>query len=98
MRLMGEFGVFLGLGGAITFKNAKELHEAAARLPFEHLVLETDCPFMTPAPYRGKRNEPANIAIVCARLAELRGADPAAIAAATTANAMRLFPRLEARS
>lgn len=94
MRLIDEFGVFLGLGGAITFKNAKDLHDAAARLPLEHLVLETDCPFMTPAPNRGKRNEPVNIALTCVRLAELRGASAPDIAAATTANAARLFPRL----
>jgi len=93
-RLIGDFGVFLGIGGAVTFKNAKELHDAAARLPLDHLVLETDCPFMSPAPYRGKRNEPAYLPLTCARLAELRGCTPAEIAAATTANARRLFPKL----
>jgi TatD DNase family protein len=93
--LIDEFGVFLGLGGAITFKKAEALHDAAARLPLERLVLETDCPYMTPAPHRGKRNEPAYLALTCRRLAELRGASEAAIAAATTANAARLFPRLE---
>ena len=95
-RLIEEFGLFLGLGGAVTFKNAVELHDAAVRLPLDHLVLETDCPFMTPAPHRGKRNEPAYVALTCARLAELRGAAPEAIAAATTANALRLFPRIAA--
>jgi len=97
IRLIDEFGVFLGIGGAVTFKNAVELHDAAARLPLESLVLETDCPFMAPAPNRGKRNEPANIALTCARLAELRGVDPARIATATTANARRLFPKLDDR-
>ena len=89
-----EFDVYLGLGGAVTFKKADALHDAAARLPLERLVLETDCPFMTPAPYRGKRNEPAYIALTCARLAELRGVTSDAIAEATTANARRLFPNL----
>jgi TatD DNase family protein len=93
-RLIEEFGLFLGLGGAVTFKDAKELHDAATRLPLDHLVLETDCPFMTPAPHRGRRNEPAYMTLTCARLAELRGATPDAIAAATTANAHRLFPRM----
>ena len=97
-RLVEEFGLFLGIGGAVTFKNAKELHDAVARLPLEQLVLETDCPFMTPAPHRGKRNEPAYLALTCARLAELRGTTPEAIAAATTANAHRLFPRIARRS
>lgn len=94
MQLIEEFGLFIGLGGAITFKNAKDLHAAAARLPLDHLVLETDCPYMTPAPHRGKRNEPAYIALTCVRLAELRGAAPPDIAEATTANAQRLFPKL----
>ena len=97
-RLIEEFGLFLGIGGAVTFKNAKELHDAAARLPLDHLVLETDCPFMTPAPHRGKRNEPAYMSLTCARLAELRGVAPDTIAAATTANAQRLFPKTARRS
>ncbi|MBV8366428.1 MAG: TatD family hydrolase [Candidatus Eremiobacteraeota bacterium] len=94
MRLIDEFGLYLGIGGAVTFKKAIELHDAAARLPLEQLVLETDCPFMTPAPHRGKRNEPANISLTCLRVAELRGAGAIAIAEATSANAARLFPKL----
>jgi TatD DNase family protein len=92
--LIDEFGVFLGIGGAVTFKKAEALHDAAARLPLEHLVLETDCPYMTPAPHRGKRNEPAYVSLVCERLAQLRGVDAETIARETTANAGRLFPRL----
>ena len=88
----------LGIGGAVTFKKATELHDAVARLPMDHLVLETDCPFMTPTPYRGKRNEPAYMTLTCARLAELRGTSTDAIAAATTANAHRLFPNIAGRS
>jgi len=92
--LIDEFDVYLGLGGAVTFKKAEALHDAAARLPLERLVLETDCPFMTPAPHRGKRNEPAYLALTCARLAQLRGIEPAAVASATTENARRLFPKV----
>jgi len=92
--LVEEFDIYLGIGGAVTFKKADALHDAAARLPLERLVLETDCPYMTPAPHRGKRNEPAYAALTCRRLAELRGVSEAAIAAATTENARRLFPRL----
>jgi TatD DNase family protein len=88
-----EFDVYLGLGGAVTFKKAEALHDAAARLPLDRLVLETDCPFMTPAPHRGKRNEPSYLALTCARVAELRGVSADAIAAATTANSARLFSR-----
>jgi len=93
-RFIEEFDVYLGLGGAITFKNAAALHDAAARLPIDRLVLETDCPYMTPAPHRGSRNEPAYVALSCARLAQLRGETPQAIAAATTENARRLFPKI----
>lgn len=92
--LIDEFDVYLGIGGAVTFKKAEALHDAAARLPLERLVLETDCPYMTPAPHRGKRNEPAYLTLTCARLAELRGTTVEAIAEATTANAQRLFPAL----
>ena len=96
-RLIDQFGVFLGIGGAVTFKKAEELHEAVARLPLDRLVLETDCPFMTPAPHRGKRNEPAYLTLTCRRVAELRGAPEAEIVSMTTANARRLFPKLAAR-
>jgi len=89
-----EFDVYLGIGGAATFKNALQLHDTIARAPLDRLVLETDCPYMTPTPFRGKRNEPAHLALTCSRVAELRGSSEAEIAAATTANAARLFPRL----
>jgi TatD DNase family protein len=94
MRFIDEFDVYLGLGGAVTFKSATDLHDAAARLPLDRLVLETDCPYMTPTPYRGKRNEPAYTALTCGRIAELRGVSEDHIAAATTSNAQRLFPGL----
>ena len=96
--LIDEFDVYLGIGGAVTFKKAEALHDAGARLPLERLVLETDCPYMTPAPHRGKRNEPAYLALTCARLAELRGVSVDVIANATTANARRLFPALQDRA
>jgi TatD DNase family protein len=92
--LIDEFDVYLGLGGAVTFKKAEALHDAAARLPLERLVLETDCPFMTPAPHRGKRNEPAYIGLTCARVAQLRGIAIDAVASASTSNARRLFPKI----
>jgi len=94
MRFIEEFDVYLGLGGAVTFKAATDLHDAAARLPLDRIVLETDCPYMTPAPHRGKRNEPAYTVLTCRRVAELRGVNEDKIAAATTSNAQRLFPGL----
>lgn len=94
MRFIDEFDVYLGLGGAVTFKGATDLHAAAARLPLDRIVLETDCPYMTPVPHRGKRNEPAYTTLTCRRVAELRGVSEDDIAAATTSNAHRLFPGL----
>jgi TatD DNase family protein len=93
-QFIDDFDAYLGIGGAVTFKKATDLHDAVTRLPLERLVLETDCPYMTPTPFRGKRNEPAYIALTCKRVAELRGASESEIADATTANAKRLFPRL----
>ncbi len=93
--LIDEFGVYLGIGGAVTFKKAEALHDAAARLPLDRLVLETDCPYMTPAPHRGKRNEPKYLTLTCERVAALRGCTAAEIAIATSDNARRLFPRLD---
>ncbi len=96
--LIDEHDAFLGIGGAVTFKKATDLHDAVQRLPLERLVLETDCPFMTPVPHRGQRNEPAYLGLTCAAIAALRDTTAEAIAQATTANALRLFPRLAARS
>lgn len=89
-----DLGVHIGLGGAITFKSRTDLHDAAARIPLERIVLETDAPFMAPVPHRGKRNEPAFVREVAHRLAELKQVDVDEIARATTTNAMTLFPGL----
>lgn len=96
--LIERCGVFLGIGGAVTFKKATDLHDAVRRLPLQWLVLETDCPYMTPVPHRGKRNEPAYISLTCAAVAALRESSAEAIAAATTENALRLFPKLAAQT
>jgi TatD DNase family protein len=95
--LVEEFDAYLGIGGALTFAKADSLRDAVARLPLEKLVLETDCPYMTPAPHRGKRNEPAYLSLTRDRLAQIRSLDADAVAAATTENARRLFPRLRLR-
>ncbi|MCB0157877.1 MAG: TatD family hydrolase [Caldilineaceae bacterium] len=81
----------ISLGGPVTFKNAKALHALAPRLQLDRLMLETDAPYLTPHPYRGKRNEPAYVALVCAQLAELTGIAPEEVAAETTAVALRFF-------
>lgn len=84
-------GFYLGFTGPITYKNANDLRLIAAMVPLDRLLVETDGPFLTPQQHRGKRNEPAYVAYVAERLADLHNIDVAAIHAATTANAERLF-------
>ncbi len=93
-----DVGFYLSFSGPLTFKKAVELHEVAKRAPLERILIETDSPYLTPHPYRGKRNEPAHVRLVAEALAALRGVDLATIAAATTANAERLFTRLKGNS
>jgi len=86
-----DLGLLLSMAGPVTYKNARALPDVARFAPEDRLVVETDCPFLPPHPHRGQRNEPAYIALTLARVAELRGADPGALAEATTRNATRLF-------
>ena len=88
---------FLGIGGAVTFKNQDALREIVRAAPPEYLLLETDAPYLSPVPLRGKYpNEPARVAYVAEKVAELRGVSVAEIAALTSANAGRAFPLLAA--
>lgn len=86
-----ELGMHLGLGGAVTYAKAKALHEVATSMPLDRLLLETDSPYMTPTPHRGKRNEPSYLTFIVRRIAELRGEMPETIASQTTRNAATLF-------
>ncbi|QFU01707.1 putative deoxyribonuclease YjjV [Halomonas sp. THAF5a] len=88
-----DLGFTLGLGGATTFDRARRLHRAVAALPDDGYVLETDSPDMPLAGHQGERNEPARVAEVCRRVAELRGRSEQQVAAASTATARRLFER-----
>ena len=83
-------GFMLGIGGVVTFKNAK-LDEALADIPLEYLVVETDAPYLTPVPFRGKRNEPAYIPYIAGKLAEIYGVTKEQVALQTTANAEKVF-------
>ena len=84
-------GLSISFSGVLTFRNAEPVREAARRIPLDRLLVETDCPYLAPAPHRGKRNEPAWVAHTAARLAEVRGEAPAQIAQATTENARRVL-------
>ena len=92
-----DMGFYLGFTGPVTFKKADELRHLAARVPLDRILVETDAPFLTPHPYRGKRNEPAYVAYVAERLAALHGVETAEFAQQTTANAHRLFAKLNVK-
>lgn len=93
MRRTVELGFHLGFGGVLTYPKATNVHEAAAAAPADRLLLETDCPYLAPVPFRGKRNEPSYVTYTAQRLAQLRNATLAEIDLLTTANFERLFPR-----
>jgi TatD DNase family protein len=89
-----RLGFYISYGGPVTFKNAHNVREVAARIPDDRLVIETDAPYLTPHPHRGKRNEPAYVRLVAERLAELRGQTMEELASQTRENALRLFARM----
>ena len=86
-----ELGFYFGIVGVVTFKKARELHQAVGEIPPEKLLVETDCPYLAPVPYRGKRNEPAYVVETVREIARLRDQEPEEIARITTENAKRLF-------
>lgn len=86
-----DLGFYLGIGGPITFKRSDDLRALVKRLPLGRLLVETDAPYLAPTPHRGRRNEPAFVALTAAALAEVKGLSFAEVAAATTHNAARLF-------
>ena len=89
-----ELGLYISLSGILTFKNAVDLRETAAKVPMDRLLVETDAPYLAPVPKRGKRNEPSFVVHTAAKLAEVKGVSAEELAAATTANFLRLFSRV----
>ena len=86
-----NMGYYLGIGGVLTFKNARKLVEVAEYAPLESIVLETDCPYLAPVPKRGKRNSSLNLTYVADLLAEIKGTDRETIERVTWENALRLY-------
>lgn len=88
LQKLGDW--YIGVGGVVTFKNAS-LADVVRKVPLERIVLETDAPYLTPVPFRGKRNESSFIPLIAARVAELKGVSVEEVAGTTTANAKKLF-------
>lgn len=86
-----KFGVMLGIGGVVTFKNSKKLVEVVKDIPLEYLLLETDSPYLSPEPYRGKQNIPNNIEIVAQKIAEIKDISVEEVLSVTSSNAKRIF-------
>lgn len=84
-------GWYIGFTGVITFKNARKAVEVAEWLPLDRILIETDCPYMAPEPYRGRRNDSRLVPLVAAKLAEIKGVSPEEMGEITTENAKRLF-------
>lgn len=80
-----------GINGVVTYKSAQPLRDALQEIGLSHILLETDSPYLTPVPHRGKRNEPANVVLTCRKVAEVLGVDPEEVARQTDANAENTF-------
>lgn len=93
-----ELGAYISLAGPVTFPKATELHEVAQRVSLDRLLIETDCPYLSPHPFRGKRNEPARVHFVAERIAALRGIPYDDLVQAAWDNAHSVFPKLQAIS
>ena len=90
-RQLVDKGWYIGFTGVLTFKNARKAVEVASSIPLERIVLETDCPYMAPEPFRGKRNDPGKIYRMAEKLAEIRGLSVEEIHAITVENGKRLY-------
>ncbi len=86
-----QMGFYLSFAGPVTFDNARRLQAVARFVPLDRMLIETDCPYLSPSPNRGQRNEPSFVRLVAAKIAELKGVDGNLVAELTTANAARLF-------
>ena len=90
-KVYADMGFMISLAGPVTFKNAVKSVEVAEKIDLDHLMIETDCPYLAPHPYRGKRNEPGLVKLVAERIAEIRGMEMEEIARITLDNARKFF-------
>jgi TatD DNase family protein len=86
-----QMNFYISLGGPVTFKNAKQPKKVAEEIPLDRLLIETDCPYLTPHPYRGKRNEPSYVKLVAEEIAKIKGVPLEEVGRITTENARKLF-------
>lgn len=86
-----DMGFFISFAGPVTYKNARNLHEVASKIPLDRLLVETDCPYLPPEPFRGKRNEPSYVRYILEKISELKGVDFEFLAEITARNGARLF-------
>lgn len=90
-----KMGYYIGVGGVVTFKNAKKLVETVENIPLERILIETDCPYMAPEPYRGKRNSSLYLPYVIEKIAEIKGISKEEVERVTEENARELFTRVD---
>ena len=90
-----KMGYYIGVGGVITFKNAKKLKETVEKIPLERILLETDCPYLAPEPYRGKRNDSRYIPYIVEKIAELKQVSTEEVEAITWQNAMEFYEKVK---
>ena len=88
-------GYYIGVGGVVTFKNAKKLKETVEDIPLERILLETDCPYMAPEPHRGKRNDSTYIPLIVKEIAGIKGIDEETVINVTRDNAYKLFNKVK---
>lgn len=90
-----KMGYYIGIGGVVTFKNSRKLKETVAQIPLEYILLETDCPYLSPEPERGKRNSSRNLVYVAEEIARIRGISYEEVTKATRENARKLFSKVK---
>ena len=90
-KVYAKMGYYFGIGGVLTYKNARTLVETVEYVPIEQLLLETDCPYLSPVPNRGKRNDSSNLRFVAEKIAEIKNMSYDAVVETTELNAKRFF-------